>query len=154
TFSPDSQRLTVHALSVLRAGQHIDKLSTARVEVLRREAGREAALYDGVVTADFVVDDVRVGDIVGVAYTLSSEASVGGELYNSTLPLASTEPVDTLRIRVLSAVSRPLRYSVLFADVTPRVTRQGDVSELSLERTAVPAMQVEPSTPEDAIPWP
>lgn len=154
TFSPDSQRLTVHALSVLRAGQHIDKLPTVRVELLRREPGREAALYDGVVTADFLLDDVRVGDIVEVEYTLTSETSVDGELFNSTFPLATAEPVDTLRVRVLSAVGRPLRYSVLFTDVTPRVTKHGDVSELTLERTAVPAMLAEPSTPEDAIPWP
>jgi hypothetical protein len=100
------------------------------------------------------VDDVRVGDIVDVEYTLSSEASLAEALYNSTLPLATSEPVDTLRIRVLSTVRRPLRYSVLFADVTPRVTRQGNVNELTLERTSVPAMKVEASTPEDAIPWP
>jgi len=154
TFSPDSQRLTVHALAVLRGGRHIDKLPTARVELLRSEAGQESTPYDGVVTATFVLDDVRAGDIVDVEYTLSSEPSVSGELYNSTLPLAASEPVDTLRVRVLNRVRRPLRYSVLFADVTPRVTRHGDVSELTLERTSVPAMHVEASTPEDAIPWP
>jgi hypothetical protein len=154
TFSPDSQRLTVHALSVLRAGRHIDKLPTARVELLRRETGRESVPYDGVATAAFLLDDVRVEDIVEVEYTLSSEPLVAGELYNSTLPLATSEPVDTLRVRVLSTVRRPLRYSVLSADVTPRVTRHGDVSELTLERTSVPGMRVEASTPEDAIPWP
>ena len=154
-FSPDSERLTVHALSLLRGGQRMDKLPTVRVELLRGETEREAPFYDAVVTAAFLLDDVRVGDIVEAEYTLSTETSVERELYNSTFPLATAEPVDTLKVRVLSVTGRPLRYSVLFADVTPRVTRHEDVTELTLERTAVPAItQEEPSKPEDALLWP
>lgn len=153
-FSPDSERLTLHSLAVLRAGQRIDKLPTTRVELLRRELGREALTYDGVVTADFVLDDVRAGDIVEVEYTLSGTNAVDGERFNTTYPLALAEPIDTLRVRVLSALDRPLRYSVLQADVAPRVTRGTSMSELTVRRENVPAIDLEPATPVDAAPFP
>jgi lipoprotein NlpI len=151
-FSPDSERLTLHTLSVIRGGKRIDQLRSARLEVLRRELSREHLMYDGVVTADFLLSDVRVGDTVDVAYTLTGSNAVLGEKFNTTFPLAFAEPVDDLRVRVLYPAGRVLDYKVLHADVTPHLTDLGSRRELTVRRQNVDALDMEPATAVDDIP--
>ncbi len=147
SFSPDSERLTLHTLAVVRAGVRMDKLHTARLEVLRQEQGRENALYDGVVTADFLLDDVRVGDTIDVEYTLSGSRAVLGQKYAESIALASKDPIDDLRVRAIYLPSHELHYQVVNADVAPRLTGTPDQRELTLRRQQVAALEIEPATP-------
>ena len=71
-WSPDTEGMTFHNLSILRNGQVIDLLADRKaVLVLRRETNLEQASLDGRITASRQVDGLQVGDILDFAYTLT-----------------------------------------------------------------------------------
>ena len=84
-YQPQYETLTLHSVAVLRGPNRFEKLPRLRPELLRRELGLEAGLYDGTTTASFTVDDVRVGDSIDVEYTLAGINPALGGRYNRVL---------------------------------------------------------------------
>ncbi|MDN5781573.1 MAG: DUF3857 and transglutaminase domain-containing protein [Luteimonas sp.] len=70
TFNPEYQRLLIHRVELRRDGRWLDRLDPERISLARRERGFEEDTADGQVTALLVLDDVRIGDVVRVAYTI------------------------------------------------------------------------------------
>jgi hypothetical protein len=70
SFDPRFERVDVHSIAVIRAGQRVEHSGTAFFEVLRRERNMERLLFDGRLTLHVTLPDVRVGDVVETSYTL------------------------------------------------------------------------------------
>lgn len=69
-WSPDTETLTFHTLSIIRDGKVIDLLADHKAMlVLRRETNLEQASLDGRITATRQIDGLQVGDILDFAYT-------------------------------------------------------------------------------------
>jgi hypothetical protein len=69
-FNPEYQRLLIHRVELRRDGEWLDRLDPERISLARRESGFEEDTANGQVTALLVLDDVRVGDVVRVSYTI------------------------------------------------------------------------------------
>jgi tetratricopeptide (TPR) repeat protein len=77
---PDKGDLTVHRLEILRAGKIVDVLGDgAKFDVIRREQGLEARLLDGELTATLAIPGLKVGDVLRVAYTTSTDDQALGD---------------------------------------------------------------------------
>ncbi|MCE3264795.1 MAG: hypothetical protein K0R43_3874 [Pseudoduganella sp.] len=77
-FQPDYQRLYLHKVAVHRGQQVIDKTASADIRFLQRERNLEHGIYDGAVTAQIVVSDLRVGDTLEYEYTAVGQNPVFG----------------------------------------------------------------------------
>jgi hypothetical protein len=81
-YDPTFQRLTFHAVNVIRRGESIDKLKDHQISTIQRESGMERNLYDGSLTAIINLKDVRVGDIVEYSYTIKGQNPIyKGHIY-------------------------------------------------------------------------
>ncbi|MBL0076594.1 MAG: DUF3857 domain-containing protein [Rhodocyclaceae bacterium] len=69
-FDPSYQTLTMHSLELVR-GTTRTTSSMPKVQLLERERQLEQRMYDGRVTMSVVLDDVRVGDEIHYAYTVT-----------------------------------------------------------------------------------
>ncbi len=69
TFDPLLEKIELHRVAVWRDGQMIDRTRVEDFELLRREKGLERRVYDGRLTADMILTDVRPGDIVELCYS-------------------------------------------------------------------------------------
>lgn len=78
-FQPDYQRLYLHKVAIHRGTQVIDKTASADIRFLQRERNLEHGIYDGSVTAQIVVSDLRVGDTLEYEYTVSGQNPVFGQ---------------------------------------------------------------------------
>lgn len=76
TFNPDYQGLTIHRVELRRDGRWSDRLQPDHISLARRENRFEEDLADGEVTALIVLDDVRVDDVVRIAYTITGSNPV------------------------------------------------------------------------------
>lgn len=77
-WQPERSDLIVHKLEIIREKVSRDVLATQKFSVLRRETYLEAAVLDGMLTATIQPEDLRVGDIVHLAYsTRENPGSVG-----------------------------------------------------------------------------
>lgn len=73
-WQPDQADLIIHKVEIVRDGKAIDVLARGeKFTVIRREAGLERAMMDGVLSAVLQPSDLQVGDILRFSYTLRRE---------------------------------------------------------------------------------
>lgn len=149
SFNPAYQQLVIHQAAVIRDGQRLDRLKGARIELMRREQQLERQLIDGVRTALVVLSDVRVGDVVDLAYTLEGENPIFEGRYSALMQLASDAPIERLHLRIEAPPERRLAVKALAGDVVPERFEEGGRQVIRVLRERVPAVQDEAATP----PW-
>lgn len=110
SFDPSYQRLTLHTVRVRRAGAVLERLQPARVELLQRESDLESQIYDGSLSAVLFVPDLRVGDVLEYAFTVTGANPVLGGRYTGSFDIEWSVPLYRLRHRLLwpGARARPL----------------------------------------------
>lgn len=149
-FDPSYQRLTIHQVAVQRGEEIGERFDPGRITLARRELDADRrGIHTGLVTALVVIDDVRIGDRVHLAYSIEGVHPVlsdrAGEDYALALPVA-----QQLRyLRLLADAARPLRLRAPPGFEAPRPRRRGDSLEYIHRATGVAAVQVEPELP----PW-
>lgn len=149
SFNPAYQQLVIHQVGVLRGGQRLDRLKDARVELMRREQQLERQMIDGVRTALVVLSDVRVGDVVDLAYTLEGENPIFEGRYSALMQLASDAPVERLHLRIEAPTERKLAVKVVASDVVPERFEEAGRQVIRVLRERVPTVPDEAATP----PW-
>ncbi|MBA4218233.1 MAG: hypothetical protein C0460_12995 [Methylibium sp.] len=149
SFNPAYQQLVIHQAGVIRDGQRLDRLKDARIELMRREQQLERQMIDGVRTALLVISDVRVGDIVDVAYTLEGENPIFEGRYASLFQLASDAPIGRFHLRIEAPQDRKLNTKVIAADLVPERFDEGGRQVIRVVQDDVPAVNNEAATP----PW-
>ncbi|MFT7771882.1 DUF3857 domain-containing protein [Roseateles sp.] len=149
SFNPAYQQLVIHQLAVIRAGQRLDRLKDARIELMRREQQLERQMIDGVRTALVVLSDVRVGDVVDLAYTLEGENPIFEGRYSALMQLAADAPVERLHLRIEAPPERRLAVKAIATDLVPERFDEGGRQVIRVQRERVPAVPEEAATP----PW-
>jgi hypothetical protein len=100
-FDPAYERIALHHIRLVREGVVEDRLDLSDFEVIRQERERDRALYDGRLTAIHQLRDVRVGDVIHYAYTVTGANPVFGPHYVEGLSLGWSRPVRQFRYRIL-----------------------------------------------------
>ena len=99
SWLPDKGDLTVHRLEIHRAGEVRDLIAEGvTFEVIRREMGLEQRLIDGELTATLSVPGLRVGDVLRIAHSVSTDDQALGDevqalqyLYNEPWQVGSAQ---------------------------------------------------------------
>ncbi len=101
TFDPEIDNLVLHRVAVWRDGNMIDQTATASVEVMRRESELEEGIITGQRTAHLRLDDVRVGDVTDIAWSLNEKSSYWPGHFFGKYALGWSVPVAMTRLRVV-----------------------------------------------------
>lgn len=75
-FDPRSQNVVLHSITVRRGGQRIEQAEVSRLRFLQREDNLDRFAIDGRVSVVVLIEDLRVGDILDVSYTIQTTARV------------------------------------------------------------------------------
>lgn len=148
-FNPAFQTLTVHEAAVFRNGQRLDRLKDARIEMLRREEGLERLTLTGLRTLLIVMNDVRVGDEVEVAYTVQGSNPIFKGHVSQTFQLAHLAPVELLQTRIEYPIGRILQARGIRSDAVPERFTEGGRQVMRVLRQNVAAIVPEENVP----PW-
>lgn len=152
SFQPEYQRLQLHTLRILRGNQVIDKLQSADVRFLQREANLDQGLYSGSITAAIVTDDVRVGDTLEMAYTISGHNPVFGGKFYEAAGWDSPSPISLRRVSIDMPEQRTIYHRLIGGsgkDLTPAETRRNGRRILRFETRGLQALLGEPYVPSD-----
>ncbi|MBA3238182.1 MAG: DUF3857 domain-containing protein [Parachlamydiaceae bacterium] len=68
-FDPLYESIVFHNLVVVRNNTYIDKVDTARMEVIHQEKNISDSIYDGTKSWIFFLEDVQPGDIIEYSYS-------------------------------------------------------------------------------------
>ena len=112
-FQPDYQRVELHRLRILRGQQVIDKVGSADVRFMQRERELESGVYSGSVTAALVIDDVRLGDTLEVAYSVIGQNPVFGGRFFDAAAWDNSVPTAWRRVTLNSPDDRNIYHRVV-----------------------------------------
>lgn len=132
-WDPETEKVTINRVAVIRDGKVIDVLKGERFEVLRRETNLESAMLNGRLTATLQLKDLRVGDIVDFQVTRKARDPLGGKLFDSVTSLHPTGKLGRARVRLLWPKGAPMRWRVTDGFPKPVVADVGGETELVAE---------------------
>ena len=155
-FVPQYHKVKLHGVRVLRGGERLDRTASSAVRFLQRETGLEFGIYSGEVTASVLVNDLRVGDTLEYEYSIEGQNPVfGGKFVHST---GWDQGLATGRRRVVLNYpeGRKIAWRLLGGSqgkpVVPRQSIADGLNRLVFEEQALPAVEIEPSTPPEHAP--
>ena len=153
-FEPSYQQLAIHFIRIRRDGALIDALRPSEIKVIQQEEDLNQQLYNGTLAALIFLNDIRVGDIVDYAYTVSGENPVLDGRFAETLYLADRQPIQHLKFRLVCPSDRLITIKNANIEVAPSISTLGSDSEYTWERREVGAISVEDGTPAWFDPYP
>jgi lipoprotein NlpI len=151
-FIPDYQRLVLHTFQLIRDGVVLDRLADAKVRFLQQETGLSNYMYSGIVTASILIDDLRVGDTLEVAYSLIGTNPVFGNRFGAAENWDQPLPTAYRRVIVNAPVDRPVRWrfhgdlSTKFPAPTEHI--HNGIRTLTFDEHDVVAIPQEPGVPQ------
>lgn len=146
-WPPDTEKITIHYLHIIRDGRVIDALAGGRkFTVIRREANLELATLDGALTATIQPEDLRVGDILGLAFTRERHDPIFQGRSEGAAALARPGVVGRVTIRELWPNYKAMRWQASDDLGKGVLVRKGDETQLTFDLSNVEA----PKPPKDA----
>ncbi|WP_031236890.1 DUF3857 domain-containing protein [Asticcacaulis sp. AC460] len=138
-FNPYYDDLTIHHIRIIRGNEVIEVDVERRYFVMRRERSFERLVLDGRWTFAITLPDVRVGDIIDTALTLTGDpACFQGEI-TMPMPLQSAIYWDRRHVRLLVPPERKLNMKPFpLGWIPPKVNKLDDgYSEITFEDSHV-----------------
>lgn len=153
-FNPNYQTLTLHRVEIRRDGRWENRLDPDRVTLARREANFEQDMADGEVTALVVIDDLRVGDVVRVRFTVTgSNPILAGQFFDSSI-VGWRNPMLDSDMRVLADPGT--QFGVVRENGAPEpvLSNRPDAAEIDFHVHGAPAVADEGNYPVWYQPYP
>jgi transglutaminase-like putative cysteine protease len=148
-WNPAFETLTLHGVWVVRDGVRRSAWHPDEARVLQREASLDRGLYDDALTLRLELRDVRVGDLVEVASTVTGENPVFERHLWFRMGQQLDEAVSRLAFRLRWERPGHLRWKTAGAALEPTTRLTGDVLEVSWLVEDVPAARYESDAPAD-----
>jgi hypothetical protein len=153
-FNPEYQRLVLHKVELRRDGAWQDRLLPDKISLARRESDFEKDMSDGRVTALIVLDDVRVGDVVRIRYTVTgSNPILAGQAYD-LLRTSWSNPLLDAHLRVLYDAGTEVLFRQDNGAKAPLIEDTQDGVEVRVDAHASASVQDEGDYPTWYSPWP
>lgn len=132
-WSANHEDLTIHHVRVIRQGTVIDVLDSQAFEVLRRETDFENSMVMGELTAALHPADLRVGDELDVAYTVSRREPVAGARPETLISGNLSSTVEHLRLSASWPENMDMKVHATSGWTVPAPRRRNGFNEIAVE---------------------
>ena len=153
-FEPSFQQLTIHYVRIVRGGKAVDVLKPAEVRMIQQEEELDLQIYNGTQAALIFMHDLRVGDVVDYAYTLSGENPILGGRYADTYSLAEGQYIHEFNLRLVCPNERVLVIKNENTDLKPQKQISGNDVEYIWQQKYVREVDSDGFTPGWFSPYP
>jgi len=154
SWDPSYQELTIHAITIERGTNRLNRLEPAKFKVIQQETDLNRHIYNGTLAAVLFLDDVRVGDRIEYSYTLRGENPSLKGRYSEVFSLGWAVPVGHRQIRLLWPKDRPIHVRVHGSRAEPAVHEQEGAKEYVWDLHQLPAVSTEDQIPSWLIAYP
>lgn len=110
TYDPSFQKLTFHKIIVWRNNQPINKLQPDKFKILQNEKELSKFIYSGTYDAYLILDDIRKGDRIEFAYTISGNNPIFGDKYSNTFYFEGSSSYGREYTNVIASKNRKLQF--------------------------------------------
>lgn len=138
SWDPSLETLTIHRYRILRDGKSLDLLGDgSKISVIQRERDMENATLDGELTATIQPDDVRVGDVIEMAFTRTRRDPAFAGHSEVLAGPDDGAPFGRLRVRLLWPDGKKVQWRALPGVLQPKLTHSAQGNELVADLTNV-----------------
>ncbi len=124
SFPGAYQKLIFHELSITRGTQRINKLSQSAIKVVDEEPFMSEYQVHDYTSAIIILDDVREGDKIELAYSLKGFNPVLGNKYDNFVNLYAQNPITNNYTSILMPAGRKLNYKCYNDAPAPQVKNE------------------------------
>ncbi|MFN7783361.1 MAG: DUF3857 domain-containing transglutaminase family protein [Lysobacterales bacterium] len=149
SFNPAFERLRLHAVEVRRDGVWSDRFNPESVTLARREGEFESDMATGRVSALVLVADVRLGDQIRYAYSVTGENPILRGMTHRAANLGWIDPILHRQVRLHFPPGMELDHRVFGEAPAPEISRSPQGISLRWGGSALAANPME----EDAPSW-
>jgi len=153
-FNPEYQTLSIHKVELRRNGVWSNRLNPEKITLARRESEFESDMSNGMVSALIVLDDVRVGDVVRLSYTIRGINPVLQGMDHDEVYFAWVDPILSRHVRALYEPGTVINHRSFNGAPTVSVANQADAVIVSASATQVAALRQEGDYPRWYRPYP
>ncbi len=146
-FDPLYEQLILHGISVRRDGVVMDRLDSSRIDLMQREKELEYRLYNGSLTLNVILEDIRPGDTVEYSYTIEGGNPIFNGRFSKDLNLQWTVPVGRVHYRLIWPQLVSLYFQKHETTITPIKRSFGKVTEYIWQRDKVEARASDGNAP-------
>jgi transglutaminase-like putative cysteine protease len=146
-FEPSYEQLVIHHVQIRRGGATIDALRPREIKLIQQEDSLSDREYNGRISALMFLSDVRIGDAIDYAYSISGQNPVLRGRFACEFTLADYHPTAKRRVRLLSPVGKELYFRTRNTSVQPATNTAAGWLERVWELTDVPALDVDDDLP-------
>jgi transglutaminase-like putative cysteine protease len=148
TFDPATQTTSIHSIRLRRGKEVLERTSLAKMQFLQREQGlSDSESIDGDITLLLILEDVRVDDILDVAFTKTTTPRFLAHRYSvfwvTSLPYPAREYLTSVRF----PAGTEIRWKSYPTDLPPAIRTVGGETEWSWQWKNVAVAKTEPNTP-------
>lgn len=153
-YDPEWQSVKFHRAEIHRGSHQIDALASAEFRTLTREASLEQRILDGSKQAVVVLHDVRPGDVLDVAWSVTGDMPQLAGRFAERIHLARDEPLGRLHVRVLMPAARHLTVSLRNGAPPPAIVERRGMREYLWDVKNPAPVRLEANTPAWFLPYP
>jgi transglutaminase-like putative cysteine protease len=147
-IDPSYEHVVFHGIEVYRDGLTLDKTNDSRFSLDKTDNGNDL-IYDGTLTAFWVVNDIRVGDVIEYSYTRYGQNPLFKDAFSASKNLQWSVPVQQQFYRVLWGKSNKLNIKVHHSEEPFTVTQLGDETDYQMHVKQLPPVNIS----QDAAAW-
>jgi transglutaminase-like putative cysteine protease len=146
-FDPATQRVVIHSIGVRRAGQFIEQAELSRLRFLHREENLDRFVVDGRITVVVLIEDVRVGDIIDVSYTIQTTPRLLPENFWLFNIVPAQIYIRAFHLSVRYPDQRAIRWKHSEDEYTPVFKKYDGESEWQWKLEEIRPREIEPGVP-------
>lgn len=154
SFNPDYQQLTLHRVELRRNGRWESRLKPKDISIARRERQFEQDIADGLVAALIVIEDVRVGDVVRISWSVTGSNPILAGQFSEQAVLAFGHPMLETRLRALYTPGTEIVSYRENGAPAPIVSQQAGATVVEVAAERVDRVQDEDDYPTWYEPYP
>jgi hypothetical protein len=112
TFDTSYQSVAFHHCKIIRNDKEIDKTNSIKFNLINQEQGLGYNVISGVMSLHAVLDDIRRGDELEIAYTILGSNPIHANHLNARLFLQDVNHIDQLSILYITDKDFDYQYKV------------------------------------------
>ncbi len=121
-FEPPFQRLALHGIRVFREGDWSDRMENSEHHLIQREEGLDHGIFTGNQSMIYMLDDIRVGDIIEYAYSIVGENPLFSSHYADLFHLQHGKSIGKLSFRLVSSPDHLFQIQPFHTSIQPQIT--------------------------------
>jgi transglutaminase-like putative cysteine protease len=118
-YDPQYEKLVFHKIIIHRDGKEINRLSDASFKLLQQEQDLSRFIYSGTFTAYLILEDVRKGDQIEYAYSVTGANPIFNGKLDSRLYFITYDPIVNYYRNLIISPARQVHFKSFNNAVLP-----------------------------------